>query len=68
MYNTSKPIITYIIASIASFLIRDSILMMCVRMYVSVMLRNVAVMSHRNVASMMRIRTPSIVYTILKLE
>ena len=29
------------------------------RIYVSVTLRNVAVMSHRNVASIMRIRTPS---------
>ena len=41
-----------------------SILMMCVRMYVrmyvSVTLRNVAVTSRRNVASMMRISTPSI--------
>ena len=40
-----------------------SILMMCVRMYVrtyvSVMLRNVAVTSRRNVASMMRIRRAS---------
>ena len=36
--------------------------MMCVRMYVSVTLRNVAVTSRRNVASMMRIRTPSILY------
>ena len=36
-----------------------SILMMCVRMYVSVTLRNVAVTSRRNVASMIRIRIPS---------
>ena len=34
--------------------------MMCVCMYVSVMLRNVAVMSRRNVTSMMQIRTPNI--------
>ena len=33
--------------------------MMCVRMYVSVVLRNVVVMSRRNFASMMLIRTPS---------
>ena len=32
---------------------------MCIRMYVSVTLRNVSVTSRRNVASMMRIRTPS---------
>ena len=36
-----------------------SILMRCVHMYVSVMLRNVAVTSRRNAASMLRIRTPS---------
>ena len=39
-----------------------SILTMRVCMYVSVTLRNVAVTSRRNVASMMRIRTPSIIY------
>ena len=40
-----------------------SILMMCVlyvRTYVSITLRNVTVTSRRNVASMMRIRTPGI--------
>ena len=37
-----------------------SILMMCVRMYVSVTLRNVAVTSRRNVVNMIWIRTPSI--------
>ena len=34
---------------------------MCVRMYVSVTLRNVVVTSRRNVASMMRIHTPGYV-------
>ena len=41
-----------------------SILMMCVRMYVSITLRNVAVMSRRNVASMMRVRTPSYIMMV----
>ena len=51
-----------IIASIASFLIRD-LFSLCmyvyVHMYVSVTLRNVAVTSCGNVASMMRIRRAS---------
>ena len=38
--------------------------MMCVCMYVSVMLRNVAVMSRRNVTSMMQIRTPNIIESV----
>ena len=39
---------------------QGTILMMCLRMYVSITLRNV-VTSRRNVASMVRIRTPSVI-------
>ena len=47
------------IASVVSFLIWDLQYSHDVRTYVSIMRRNVAVMSRSNVASMMRIHTPS---------